>query len=444
MRVAIVGAGKLGFYLAECLVAEEHGVVVIEKNEERRDIVAEKLDVLTLPGNGASPKVLTNPDVRSADLIVAVTDSDEVNMIVCMAAKRFGIPQTAARIRNLEYIGPHLEGEFHRSLGIDLIISPEYATAVEISRVLMIPNALEVGEFAEGKVRLQEMRIRPRSPLIGAPLHSLALPPHVLVAGIFRGGEMIIPHGGDKLLAHDHAFFIGAPETLARLETGGAKEARRARNVLIVGAGRIGFHLALMLEERGLNVKVVDKQIERCRALSQELKRGRVLCGDGTDLELLQEEGVSEADTVVSLTEDDKLNLLVALLAKEYGGQKTIARLSRTEYMPLMEKLGVDIVVSPRLITAGVILSQVRRGKFLSVSLVEGARAQAMEVLVSSETTIAGKKLKDARLPKNCLVGAVVHEGDAFVPDGDTILHMGDRAVIFALPDTVSAVEKIF
>ncbi|MDR1319898.1 MAG: Trk system potassium transporter TrkA [Gracilibacteraceae bacterium] len=443
MRVAIVGAGKLGFYLAECLVAEEHDVVVIEKNEERREIVAEKLDVLTLPGNGAGPRVLMNPDVRSADLMVAVTDSDEVNMIVCMAAKQFGIPQTVARIRNLEYIDRQMEGEFHRALGIDLIISPEYATAVEISRVLMIPGALEVGEFAGGKVRLQEMRIRSKSPLTDTPLHSLVLPPHILVAGIFRAGEMIIPHGDDVLLPHDHAFFIGAPEALAQLETGG-KDARAARNVLIVGAGRIGFHLALMLEERGLYVKVMDKQIERCRALSQELKRGRVLCGDGTDLEFLQEEGVSEADTVVSVTEDDKLNLLVALLAKEYGGKKTIARVSRTEYMPLMEKLGVDIVVSPRLITAGVILSQARRGHFLSVSLVEGARAQAMEVLVSPETTITGKKLKDAKLPKNCLVGAVVHEGDAFVPNGDTVLNMGDQAIIFALPDTIGAVEKIF
>ncbi|MDR0434532.1 MAG: Trk system potassium transporter TrkA [Gracilibacteraceae bacterium] len=399
MRVAIAGAGKLGFYLAGCLVAEEHDVVVIEKNEERRDIIAEKLDVLTLPGNGASPKILMNPDVRSADLMVAVTDSDEVNMIVCMAAKQFGIPQTVARIRNLEYIDSYMEGEFHRSLGIDLVISPEYATALEISRVLMIPNALEVGEFAEGKVRLQEIRIRSHSPLINTPLHSLALPAHVLVAGIFRGGEMIIPHGEDKLLPHDHAFFIGAPETLTGLETGGSGDLPSARNVLIIGAGRIGFHLAVMLEERGLAVKVVDKQIERCRALSQELKRGQVLCGDGADLEFLQEEGVSEADTVVSLTEDDKLNLLVALLAKEYGGKKTIARLSRTEYMPLMEKLGVDIVVSPRLITAGVILSRVRRGNFLSVSLVEGAKAQAMEVLVSAETTILGRKLKDAKLP---------------------------------------------
>ncbi|MDR1961925.1 MAG: Trk system potassium transporter TrkA, partial [Gracilibacteraceae bacterium] len=315
MRVAIVGVGKLGYYLAECLVTEDHDVVVIEKNEERRTLVAEKLDVLTLPGNGASPKVLMNPEVRSADLIVAVTDSDEVNMIVCMAAKAFGIPQTAARIRNMEYIGPRMEEEFHRTLGIDLIISPEYATAVEISRVLMIPNALEVGEFADGKVRLQEMRIRSKSPLIGTPLHSLALPAHVLVAGIFRGGEMIIPHGADKLLPHDHAFFIGAPDTLAKLETGSSKDVRRIQNALIIGAGRIGFHLAVMLEERGLNVKVIDKQIERCKLLSQALKRGRVLCGDGTDLELLQEEGVSEADAVICLTEDDKLNLLVALLA---------------------------------------------------------------------------------------------------------------------------------
>lgn len=443
MRVVIVGAGKVGYTLAQHLVDENHDVVVIEDDEGRRNTVQNSLDVMTIQGNGASPKILMNPDVRSADLMIAVTDSDEVNMVACMAAKQAGIRQTIARVRSNEYIGK-AEAEFTRSLGIDLTINPEHATAVEISRILMIPAAMEVEDFADGKVRLLEVKMPQDSPLLNTPLAELGLPKNVLIVGILRKDRMIIPGGADELKAYDNVIFIGEPAALKQIEVHYTETFTKIKRVLIIGAGRIGRHLALRMEQHGISVKVIDKDPERCQCLANALKKGSVYCGEGTDIDLLTEEGVGEADAVVCLTDDDKLNLLLALLAKELGCRKTIVRVGRTEYIPLLEKVGVDVIVSPRLITAGVILSQVRRGKFVAISLLEGAKAQAMEVIVSDDTIIKNKKLKDVRFPRDCIVGAVVREGRVFIPDGETILQEGDRAVVFALANIITKVEDIF
>jgi len=443
VRIVIVGAGKVGFSIAQCLVDEGHDVVVIEEDENRRNIIQNSLDVMTIEGNGASPKVLTDPEVRSADLMVAVTDSDEVNMVACMAAKQVGIPQTIARVRNLEYVGKE-EAEFHRMLGIDLTINPEYVTALEISRILFVPSALDVDDFADGKIRLLEVKITTDSILIDTPLSQLELPQNVLIAGILRKGTMIIPHGHDVLQPYDNVFFLGETLKINEYEKSFNDTLSGVEKVMIIGAGRIGRNLATVLEKEGMSVKVIDKNPERCQGMAKLLKKGNVFCGEGTDLDLLTEEGVGDADAVVCLTDDDKLNLLLALLAKELGAQKTIVRVGRTEYIPLMEKVGIDVVLSPRLITAGVILRQVRRGKVLAVSLLEGAKAQAMEIIVPSHGKIAGKKLKDAKIPRNCLVGAVMHNNAVCVPNGETVLYEGDRIVVFALPDTINKVVKYF
>jgi len=441
--VVIVGAGKVGYTLAQHLVDEDHDVVVIENDETRRNVLQNSLDVMTILGNGASPSVLMNPDVQAADLMIAVTDSDEVNMVACMAAKQVGIKQTIARIRNVEYIDQQ-DTVFHQKLGIDLTINPEYATAVEISRILMIPAAMEVEDFAGGKVRLLEVKLSQDSPFVNKPLAKLNFPPNVLVVGILRNNIMIIPGGNDQLKPYDNVFFIGEPSALKQIESGYAEAVKKVERVLIIGAGRIGRHLALALENNGLSVKVIDKDEERCQLLANMLKRGQVFCGEGTDLSLLEEEGAGEADVVVCLTDDDKLNLLLALLAKDLGCKKTIVRVGRTEYIPLLEKVGIDVVVSPRLITAGAILSQVRRGKFVSISLLQGAKAQAMEVIVSDETIIKDQKLKHANFPKDCIVGAVVRDGNVFVPNGDSVLRSGDRAIVFALATAIRKVEDIF
>lgn len=443
MRVVIVGAGKLGFSVADRLAKEEHEVIVIEQYEERRLIVQNSLDVMAIVGNGANPQFLANSVAKDADLLVAVTDSDEVNMIACMAAKKIGIPQTIARVRNQVYAGAD-QFHFSESLGIDLAINPELTTAVEISRILLTPAALAVEDFADEKVRLLEVKIRPESALVNIPLLKLTLPPNILVVGILRQNVMIIPHGDDFLLPQDNVFFVGGAVAIEKFGKQFADKKSKIERVMIIGAGRIGRHLAKILVKAGLSVKIIDKNRERCRELSDCLGKGLVLCGEGTDIDLLVEEGVGEADAVVCLTDDDKLNLLLALLAKNLGAQKTIVRVGRSDYMSLMGKVGVDVVLSPRLLTAGVILRQVRSGNIVAVTLLEGAKAEALEILVPANCQIAGKQLKHIKFPRSSLVGALIHGDEVSVPNGKTILHEGDRVVVFTLPDIVKKVGKYF
>lgn len=443
VRVVIVGAGKVGYSLAQYLTQEEHEVIVIEENEERRAIVQNSLDVMTINGNGASPGVLLDPDVCKADLLIAVTDMDEVNMIACMAAKQAGIARTIARVRSPEY-AERDKIKFNESLGIDLTINPEMVTALEIKRILLTPAALDVEDFAGERVRMIEVKIPLESKLTNIPLSDLTLPSQTLVAGILRNDRMLIPHGTDMLLPHDCAFFVGEQSSIKKIEEHFTVRKSKVERVLIIGAGRIGRNLALMLEKVGISVKVIDKDMERCQELAESLDEGLVLCGEGTDIELLTEEGVGEADAVMCLTDDDKLNLLIALLAKHLGAPKTFVRVGRSDYISLMEKVGVDVVLSPRLLTAGVILRHVRRSDVVAVSLLEGAKAEAMEIIIPAASSVTNKKLKDAKLPKNSLIGSIVRDDKIIIPNGETVLRSGDRVVIFALPDTVPTVVRLF
>lgn len=433
MRIVIVGAGKVGYFLAERLAQEDHDVIVIEGNEERRSIVESHLDVMTISGNGASPKVLAEADIHKAGMLIAVTDSDEVNMIACMAAKQAGVEKTIARVRNIEYAEQD-QTVFNQALGIDMVINPEMVTAVEISQILRTPSALDVEDFAGGKVRMLEVKIRTGSSFSGKPLRNVDLPNNVLVAGILRKDKLIIPHGNDEIQDLDSVFFIGDKDAICGMEEHFTLKRKPIERVLIVGAGRIGRFLTMLLDKSGIAVKVIEKDRRRCEELAQLVDKPMILHGDGTDIDLLVEEGVGDADAVLCLTDDDKLNLLIALLAKHLGAQKTFVRVGRSEYISLMEQVGVDVVFSPRLLTAGVILRQVRRGDVVSVTLVEGAKAEAIEIELPPTSRVIGKKLKDLNLPQNALVGAVVRNGQTFVPNGDSILNAGDRAVIFTLP----------
>lgn len=443
MRAVVIGAGKLGYSVAQLLAKEQCDVVVIEQDEARRDVVKNTLDVLTIGANGTSPLTMMNPDVKDADVVLATTDNDEVNMVACMLAKANGVKHTVARVRNTDYTSK--AGDFmHNKMGIDLILNPEQITALEISRILMTPSALDVEDFADGTVRMLETRLTADSPYIGKTLSDLHIPPQILVAMIFRNHRMIIPHGDDILHANDDVYFVGNKNAITEFENQFSTTKNKLEKVLIIGAGRTGRFLAPMLEQQGLSVKIIDKNKERCQQVAAKLERGTVLYGDGTDMDLLTEEGIAEADCVICITDDDKLNLMLALLAKHLGAKKTIVRVARNEYIGLMEKVGVDIVLSSRLLTSGEILRFVRRGCVVSVSLLADSKAQAMEILVNRHSYVAGKSLMAARLPKECLVGAVVHGGIVQIPTGTTILYPQDKVVVFVQAEATKKVIPLF
>ena len=443
MRIVVAGAGKLGYSVAELLADDEFDVVVIENDPKRKDVVQNSLDVLVIEGNACSPTTFRDPDIRNADVLIACTDSDEVNMITCMMAKKNGVKHTVARIRNVDYAinSPEM---LNSEMKVDLILNPERITAAEIDHILMTPSALNVDDFADGKVRMFEAKLKENSPYANIPLKNLKIPNDILVAMLFRKHKMIIPRGNDVLLPGDNVYFVGKQEAILAFEQQFTNTYEKLEKALIIGAGRTGRFLAPMLEKQGLMVKVIEKNKERCQMLASMLENGLVLCGDGTDIDLLTEEGVAEADVVVCITEDDKLNLLLALLAKHLGAKKTIVRVTRNEYIELMEKVGVDVVLSSRLLSAGEVLRFVRKGGIVSVSLLEGAQAEALEIIVGAGSEVEGKALRNITLPQECLVCAIVHENEAIIPNGDTVLSANDRIILFAKSELVKSTVPMF
>lgn len=446
MRIVVVGAGKLGYSIAELLSKEQFDVIVIDQDENQLEAAKNTLDVLTVAANGASPITMNDPDIRDSDILIAVTASDEVNMVCCILAKKHGIRHTIARIRDMQFMS-EAKDYLKENFDIDLMLNPELITANEINRILMTPAALDVEDFAHGRIRLFETKVQRHSPLAHVPLRDVELPKGVLAGMIFRDHRMIIPHGDDCLLPHDNAYFIGIPEEIEKFSQSFVqRDARKLHRVIIIGAGRAGRALAAMFDRQGVRVKIIDKSRDRCQLVAGRLTKGMAICGDGTDIDLLMEEGVAEADVVVCLTEDDKLNLMLALLARHLSGNrtKTVVRVARNEYVDLMEKVGVDIVLSARLLSASEVLAFARRGGVVSVSLLEGAKAEAVEVIVQEGAPVAGRRLMDVKLPRECLVCAYVRGSEAVIPNGNTILQPGDRTILFIRTKFAQKVIRYF
>ncbi len=445
MRVVIVGAGKLGYTIAEILSDEQVEIVVIDKDEEQLIAVKETLDVMTINKSGSNPRTLDDPEVNGADIFIAATATDEVNIIACILAKKHGIKHTIARIRDMQFMN-EAKDYLKKNFDIDLMVNPELIAANEIYRILMTPAALNVDDFADGKIRLFEAKIQKHSKLSNIPLKKLNLPEGVLAGLIYRDHRMIIPHGDDFFQFHDSIYFIGFPEAIEQFSLNFSQQnSRPLERVFIIGAGRIARALAVRLNEAKVSVKVVEKNKKRCEDMAEILTGDSIaILGDGTDVDLLAEEGVGAADVVICLTEDDRLNLMLALLAKHMGAKKTIVRVYRTEYVDLIEKVGVDVVISARLLSASEILAFVRRGGVTRVSILEGAKAEAVEVIIQKGTKVEGKKLMEVGLPKSCLVCAYVRNKKAAIPNGHTILLSGDRIILFCLRGSASEVVPWF
>ena len=440
MKIIVVGAGKVGYSLAQRLIQDKHDVYIVEKSEERIKNLENNLDAYLVHGSGSDVRLLETIGTDDVGMLIAVTDIDEVNMLACSVGKMMGIPQTIARVRDEDY-GENTNEKIREKLGVDLFINPERVTANEIMEVIQTPAALDVEEFANGRVRLLEIKIPDNHELVGRSLMEITLPKHVLAVGILRNGTMILPYGQTRFESMDNVFFLGSQEGINQVQDWFQETSVRAKRIVVIGAGLMGRHLTLMLEKAGYGVKVIEKDYGRCEKLAALVEDTMVIHGDATDMELLRSEEIGDADIIVALTDDDKLNLMVALLGKHMGIQKTFVRVGRPEYITLMEQVGMDVVFSPRLLTSGEILRLVRSGSdLISVSTFAGAKAEAVEIEVSSSSPVAGKALKDIRLPGRALVGAIVRNDESIVPSGMTQLLPGDHVIIFALPEFVNDV----
>lgn len=446
MRVIVVGAGEVGFHIAERLSVEGHDVVLLEHDRQRLREVEERLNVLAIEGSGAQAERLEEAGVRSTQVFIAVTDTDEVNLVACLLAREYGVPIKIARVKSIGYTtrGAVLSAE---KLGIELFINPLEAVAQDLINIAGHAAAVEVAEFAEGRILFVGYPITEANPVCGlslADLKDLRTMYPFVVAAITRGGRTLIPRGDDLIQAGDHVFLVLVATDLPSVRYLFGLDQREVRRVFVLGGGPVGFRVASHFERAGLQVRVVDADRAVCEKLAEDLGRAVVLHADFTDVDALLAEGLGRADVLVAATADEETNILAALLAKRHGARRALSLVDRPAYVSLVPTLGIDACVSPRLSTASAILKYVRRGGVLSVATVEENQAEVLEVLIDEHLPWAGSPLKAVSFPKGAVVGAVLRRDQPLIPTGETVLQPGDRAVVFTLPDAVVQVENFF
>lgn len=447
MKVIIIGAGVVGYTIAKKLSSEAQDVVLIEKDEKRIREVAEGLDVKIIHGSGSSPKVLMDAGVEHSDMVIAVTDSDEVNMIACLiAGSQSRVPKKIARIREPDYASytQIFEKDY---LDLDFNINPEKAAAERILKIIEVPGAVDVAEFADGNVKLIGMRLTATCGIVGQKLKDLKElhPDHkVIIVAIYRDSETIIPNGSTVLEEGDLVFTVTVPAEIPNLIKLLGRKEKAGSKVMLVGGGEIGFYLAQWLEKKGFTVKVIERNEQRAGFIADRLKKAIVIKGDGTDQNLLMEENVRDIDTFISVTNDEEANILTALLAKRMGAGRCIALIDKPEYLSMVSTVGIDVGVSPRLASVSGILQFVRRGKILAVTQLMEERVEAIETIAMETSDIASKPLKELKFPQGALIGAVVREkNEVIIPEGKTLIQPGDKVIIFALPKAVPKIEKM-
>jgi len=444
VQVIVIGAGDVGYEIASRLSRDNHDVVVIERDPDRAERVNNNLDVLVVQGNGASARVLEEAGIKKAELLIAVTGLDEYNIVACMLAKRYGVEKTVARIRNQEY-GAKNSVLSNETLGIDLVIDPERVAAMEIVKTLKNPAATDVDFFAGGRVQMLGFRVDAEAPIVGRKLSELSL--SALIGAIARNGDVLIPGGNDIIQANDTVFVIGKTGSMSAMGFLTGKSSERIRRVMIVGGGKLGYQLASILQrykDLGISVKLIEPREERCLGLAEELKDVLILKGSGTDLELLREEGIGETDAFVAVTGNDEVNIVSGLIAKHLGVRKVIVELNQSNYAPVVDTLGLDQAVHPRLVTASTILSLIRRESVLSVSILKDDQVEVMELAIQPGFRAANKKLRLLQLPRGVLIGSICRGKEVIIPRGDDVLQPGDRVVIFARPEVAETVAQYF
>ena len=445
MRVIIAGGGDVGYNTALSLSKEKHDVIIIEQNETRLRIINDSLDVQTFIGSGSSPSVLKEAGIASSHIFIAVTDSDEVNMVACLFVKNLS-PNTIriARIRNPDYTEKHT---FLNDSGLDLhvLINPEAVTAEKITNLLEILPATEAIEFAEKKLRLVGIKTTNDSLFAGKKLKELReLKPadKILVAAIARNHEILIPSGQDVIEAGDILYVVSEPDKTEAVMTFFSESPQKVKRVIIYGGSNIGYLTAKELEKKSINIKLIESNKLKCMELAKALNKAVVFHGEGTDRELLEEENIKDCDVFLALSEDEEENILAALLAKKLGAKNVMVVTNKQYYISLVTTIGIDVVISPRQLAASMILQHVRQGRVFSVSSIGEEAAEVIEVEALETSDIVNRPLKEINFPKGAIIGAVVRDDKIIIPSGDDIILHKDRVIIFSLKKAVPLVEK--
>jgi len=443
VKVIIIGAGKVGSQIAQTLSAENHDVTIIDKREDIRQDLDNNLDIMTIVGNGANVRILEQAGIREADMLIAVTRIDEVNMIACMTAKQFNVAKKIARIRNTEYM--YSNSLSKEKLGIDFVINPERATAKEIVKLLKTPtNVSEAQDFAGGRLSLFGLKIEEGCHCANQKIKDIHFGPNTLLASIYREDKLIIPSGDDKLLIDDKVYILIKKENFTDLEYICNQKSCVMQNVLILGGSDIGVQTASLLNKIGIKTKLIEVNKQKCEKIAELLPQTLVINGDGTNIDLLKEEGIETIEGFVAVTGYDEENLLVSLLAKHLGTKKVIAKISRTNYIPILEKIGINAVVNPRLTTASAILSFLRRGEMISLTLLKEGETEVAELIAHKNSKIIDKPLKTVDLPRNAIIGAIIRKDEVIIPHGEDFIMEGDKVIVFTKTTEMKQLEQLF
>ena len=437
--------GEVGRHIAQYLSRENHNVTIIDSSASALAEAEETMDVLALVGPGGSLDTLRKAEVGKADLVIAVTDDEEVNLLCAYTAKQLGADKVIARVSSRDYIKGET-GFYHNILGIEMVISPQVLAAVEFQKQVRSVGAVMVENYAENRIELIQLPLDEQLKVVGKKLQDISMPEGALVGAILRDQTLIIPSGQDELLLNDELFIIGRVSAIPKVEELlGKKKRGFARKVVIVGGGNIGFSLARSLQKENIEITLIEKDRDICRTLSEKLDSVLVVNGDGTNIDLLKEVGIDKCDVLISVvSRNEEINLLSGLIAKKLGARKAIVLVHRPAYQQLYEQVGIDATVSPRLLAANQILKFVRQGEIIGVSVLENGKGEIIELVAPEGSKAVGQPLKDIKFPKGSIVGALAGKNGVIIPTGQAIIEAGMTVILITTPEVRPKVEKLF
>ncbi len=449
MKILIAGGGQTGALVAARLIREGNETVIVEQNPEQCLKLEEMLDAKIIQGNVASIETLRKAGIADAEMLIALTDEDQINVLFCLIAS----VESRAKVR-IARLRTHEVAHWRRickqaGIPVDLIIHPETEIAERILRVVNVPGVSDILDFAGGRVKLFGTIVDENSWFANKRIEELDINGsrgHGIIAMIFRGQQAIIPHAGDILQPADHFYVMTTAEDLeGAYRFMGLRTQASLDRVFILGGKQIGIEVAQKLEKKDVSVKIFEQNAERCERISQILKKSIVIHADGTEEAILAEENIQGVSAFLALMGDDEDNIMASLLARKLGVQKVIALINRLNYLPMVQRLGITTAVSPRLAAVDRVLRYIRKGRVISVTSFREEEAESIELIAAPGSRVVGKKLKDLHLPRECIVGAICRpSGELIVPRGDDSINAGDRVIIFALERTVVALESAF
>ncbi len=445
MNILIIGAGEVGYQLTKQLAPQKHNITILEKDPARAHRAEEQLDALVINGSGSSFKDLQKAKIEDTDILAAICNDDEVNLMACRYAQKLGISHKIARVRNPEFI----EDEFiltREELGVDVLIHPEKETADAIIRLIRQSSATDIIEFAGGNIQLVGIRLEKNSPIINKTLQEIwneygNLPARIVA--INRKERTIIPSGKDSLIPGDQIFVICDKKLIPEIARITGKSNVSIQDIMILGGGLIGRYVARSLEDE-MNIKIIESRSEKSEEIADVLRKTLVIHGDGTDMDLLAVEGIIDMDSFIAVTGDDETNIISTLMARHLQVPRTIALVNKTEYLPITPTIGMDAVVSKKLLTVNAIIRFIQKSTLESIASIPGVDAEILEIIPQKNSKITRKPLRNIDFPRSAMVGAVQRDNEIIIPTGETQINPGDRVVIFTLQVALSEVEKLF